>query len=234
MVNVQKTVYDNFVSEQSKIVEELKRRLFDLETKYSIVVADNARLSKRVDELEKSEKSNTNSPKLFSDLFKKNKPENTTETNILNAIRMEQTESEKKSRNVIIFGSNYIEDIGKDKEMVNEISDVIGFDKSKIKFIKRFKRKNDDVESTPILVELSDKVDRNDMLKRSKSLKDNDKFGEIYISPDLTFAERELNKTLVAKRKELNDKNDSKKTGYRYGIRDYKVVKIIVDSQKSV
>ncbi|CAF1074351.1 unnamed protein product, partial [Brachionus calyciflorus] len=177
MVNVQKSAFEAFIKSQNEIIEGLKSRLSQFETKYSVLLVENESLSKRVAEFEKNEKSNVNGPKLFSDLFKKNKSENSTETNIINAIRIEQTESEKKN-----------------KETVDEISNTIGFDKNKIKFIKRLKRKDTSVTSTPILVELSDKNDKFEILKKAN----------------------ELNKTLIAKRNELNGKNDIQESGFRY------------------
>ncbi|RMZ98949.1 hypothetical protein BpHYR1_022065 [Brachionus plicatilis] len=115
MVSVQKGVYDAYVTSQAGIINDLKKRLSELETKCADLLVNNQNLTKRVEELEKNEKNNSNGKKLFSDLFNKN-------------------------------------------------------------------------------------------------------------NPDLTFAERELNKTLVAKRKDLNNNNDSTTSGFRYGIRNYDII----------
>lgn len=229
MVSVQKGVYDAYVTSQAGIINDLKKRLSELETKYADLLVNNQNLTKRVEELEKNEKNNSNGKKLFSDLFNKNKSDNE-ETNIINAIRIEKKQEERKAKNVIIFGTNYSEDVNQDKKIVDEIATSIGFELSNVKFVKRFKRKNNEVESTPILVELGDIEQKMEMLKLAKNLKNNENFSRVYISPDLTFAERELNKTLVAKRKDLNNNNDSTTSGFRYGIRNYDIVKIKINS----
>ncbi|CAF0922503.1 unnamed protein product [Brachionus calyciflorus] len=186
------------MSNQAEIIKSLTKRITDLEASYDKLLKENTSLTNKVAELEKKEKTDACSPskKLFSDLFKRNKTDkNVTETNIINAIRIERSEEEKKCKNV------------------------------------RFKRKETTTESTPLLIELNEEKSRIDILKRSKNLKDNETYNKVYITPDLTFAQRELNKKLVEKRNELNSKNDANKTGYRYGIRDYNVVKIKVVSQ---
>ncbi|CAF1064320.1 unnamed protein product [Brachionus calyciflorus] len=217
MVSVHKTAFDAYVAAQEKIINDLKTRLSSLEAKYSDLLETNATLSNKISELEGKEVSS--SPKLFSDLFKRKKP-NTEENNILNAMRIEQKQEDKKSKNVVIFGTKFTEDTNVDKNLVKEISECIGFDPSKVKYIKRFKRKSNEVESTPLLVELEDKENKAEMLKLAKELRNDRRFDKIYINPDLTFAERELNKSLVALRNELNRNNDSSTTGYRYVLPD--------------
>ncbi|RNA03368.1 hypothetical protein BpHYR1_004800 [Brachionus plicatilis] len=207
MVNVQKATYDSFVAEQKMLVDGMVRRIADLERKYNEVLKENQELSNKLNALENKERSNNSQPVLFADLFKKNKLDNV-ETNILNAIRLEKKEEDKKSKNVLIFGTDFTEDAEADKETVDEISDAIGMIVLKVH---------------QFLLNKSSKIS---MLKNAKELRKRSHFYNIYINPDLTFAERELSKKLVTERNDKNKQNDCSKTGFRYGIRDFEVVRI--------
>ncbi|RNA33723.1 RNA-directed DNA polymerase from mobile element jockey-like, partial [Brachionus plicatilis] len=198
MVNVQKSTFDAFAAEQKKLIDGLEKRISDLEEKCKLLETENKKLKGSKEQ---------NKPMLFSDLLKKNKMDNV-EKNIINAIRLERCEEEKKSKNVLIFGTEFTEDSKVNVDLVKEMVESVGCDSKKVKFVRRFKRKDDNVKSTPILVELEDKDSRLELLKSAKYLKQNEKFEKVYINPDQTFAERELSKNLIAKRNELNNSND--------------------------
>jgi hypothetical protein len=78
----------------------------------------------------------------------------------------------------------------------------------------------------PIIVELSDVSERNPLLTAAKKLRNLDNFKGVFISPDLTEAERYLNYQLRMKRNELNNNIDLKTSPFRYGIRSSGVVKL--------
>ena len=59
---------------------------------------------------------------------------------------------------------------------------------AKILFVKRFKSKSD--KPGPVLVGLTEFEDRNPLLLKAKNLKQKSGYESVYISPDLTDAER--------------------------------------------
>lgn len=232
MVNVQSGTFETYVKNQNAIIEKLTKKINDLETQNNELVTENLSLASRIKTLEERETSNVTKPKLFSDFFKSKKPDED-EANILNAIRVERNEEFRKEKNVVVFGTKYNTNIDEDKKLIEEISSAIGFEKTKIKYIRRFKRPNDQTESTPILVELTSRDDKINILRCARTLKDIENYKKVFIAPDQTFAERELNKSLISKRNQLNENNDSNTSGYRFGIRNYEIVKIRVLSQNS-
>ncbi|ESO01856.1 hypothetical protein HELRODRAFT_161035 [Helobdella robusta] len=63
--------------------------------------------------------------------------------------------------------------------------------KFQVAYSKRLKSKNP-IKPGPLLVDLSDAAIRNAVLLAAKKLREFDKFKSVYISPDLTEAERQL------------------------------------------
>ncbi|ESO08348.1 hypothetical protein HELRODRAFT_169160 [Helobdella robusta] len=76
----------------------------------------------------------------------------------------------------------------------------------------------------PLLVGLSDAAIRNPVLLATKKLIDFDKFKFVYVSPDLTEAERQLYYKLRQERNRLNAELGAD-LSFRYGIRGNQVQK---------
>jgi len=102
---------------------------------------------------------------------------------------------------------------------------VIG--KSNVKPLKiwRLRSKSDSNKPGPVLVELGDVTERNSILCVSKKLVGSEDYKSVFISPDLTEAERLLDYELRTERNKLNNGLTSD-TQFRYGIRDNKVIKL--------
>ena len=71
------------------------------------------------------------------------------------------------------------------------------------------------------------------ILKAAKNLGNSNMFKGIYTNPDLTEAERSLDKQLKFKRNELNIEEKSKNQLFRWGIRGDKVIRFAKASQNN-
>ena len=147
----------------------------------------------------------------------------------------------KREKNIVIFGlvesnSNEKEKkIEHDASMVDDLFKTIKIRKSFIKRIHRFNNRNVSKESNnirrgPVLVELTNDIERNEVLIAAKTLKDvTGKFEKVYINPDMSPEERILHKKLIKERNENNNQLKETKqldNPYRYVIRDGTVKKI--------
>ena len=77
----------------------------------------------------------------------------------------------------------------------------------------------------PVIITLNQEINRNIILKAAKNLYNINKFKGIFINPDLTEAERPLDKQLRLKRNELNEEEIEKNQPFRWGIRGDKVIR---------
>ena len=75
------------------------------------------------------------------------------------------------------------------------------------------------------MVELNTKADKIEVLKSAKKLRVSTHFNNVYVGPDQTLAERVFTKGLIKQRNEENNKL-VEGCGFRYGIRNRKVVKV--------
>ena len=198
-------------------------------------------LLKRVGELEQLVKTQQEEikrlkgdPKKIDDwvtVTKKKLPEH--QLKVMNAVTIEQQKKKKKEKNVMIFGvkestaENDEEKKSEDLKIVKEIFDEIGASSVPV-YVKRFKKRKDGKKENsvgPILVELSDAAERNPILAASKKLKNIEKFKKVYLSPDMTEAERLLNFELRTERNKKNKELDSDSPFY-FGIRGSEIVKL--------
>jgi hypothetical protein len=146
---------------------------------------------------------------------------------VANATINELQEREKRKKNVIIYGipestSATLTDKKADDELkIKEILRVI--DKPDISpvYSRRLKSK-DSNKPGPVLVELSDTSLRNPVLLAAKKLREVDEYKSVYISPDLTEAERQLDYKLRQERNKLNAELGPD-SPFRYGIRGNQV-----------
>lgn len=142
---------------------------------------------------------------------------------VANATINELNEREKRKKNIIIYGvpesgkEVMVERRKEDEKKIAEIMCKIGQDDVKPVFSRRLKSK-DAQKPGPLLVELSDKSLRNPILLAAKKLKNYNEHERVYISPDLTEAERQLDFQLRQERNKLNAALGSE-SPFRYGIR---------------
>ena len=112
----------------------------------------------------------------------------------------------------------------KEMEMVKQIFTKVG-NSSEIKFIKALKASNDG--TTPLVVNVGNKEARNVLLKTSKGLRNINGFEKIFISPDLTEAQRHELKTLIKDRNAKNEKRtNEEKESFYFGIRGSRIIQI--------
>ena len=212
----------------------------------SLLVTQNEELEALKDRIKKIEEkepasSSSGSPSLFSNMVKKNIKLTPAETNVLNAVTHESIEQQKRSRNVMVYGvpapTGTEEQVAEsDKKTVSEILvkiGCIGEDGIGFKKVQRL-RGNTSGRPAPIMVELDvDKCDRLAVLKEAAKLSKIPSLKHIFVGPDLTPAQRDRRKQLLAECKRLNEPNIDAvtkkfKTTYRFGIRNDSVVKISI------
>jgi hypothetical protein len=146
---------------------------------------------------------------------------------VANATISELQEREKRKKNVIIYGVpestslNLTDKKAEDETKIKLILTAI--DKSDVSpvYSRRLKSK-DSSKPGPLLVELSDTSLRNPVLLAAKKLRENDNYKSVYISPDLTEAERQLDYKLRQERNRLNSALGAD-SPFRYGIRGNQV-----------
>ena len=140
----------------------------------------------------------------------------------------ELEERKKRAKNIIIYGvvesaKETIEmKLKEDESKVSEIFNFIGKENVKPKFIRRLRSKSD--KPGPILIELSEESERNSLLISAKKLRSDEQQKNIYISPDLTEAQRLQDFKLRSERNELNaarNENDP----FWFGIRGNQIIK---------
>ena len=199
--------------------QELRKKVTDLESKFAESESD---LEKKENHMPKT--------RLFSSLFQ-TKQQDRFEMNIINAVKKEQRDEEKKEKNILIFGTEHCDNEETDQKLVEEILETIGVEKSKVRNIKRFKKK-EGKNATPILVEMANRESKIETLKKAKTLRSSVRHKGVFIGPDQTQAEREYTKELLKKRKELND-SIGQDCGYRFGIRNNEIVKIRINQGMS-
>ncbi|CAF1050199.1 unnamed protein product [Brachionus calyciflorus] len=141
---------------------------------------------------------------------------------VLNSVVSEQRERERRKRNVIVFGvpmSSKTTPEGQDaddKGFIERAFRAIKADVKKIKNIRRFKANPSSNRPAPILIQLYGDGDRSVILKAAKELRKLTEYCEVYINPDMTEAERILDKKRREDRYNLNqqERNNSSNTRY--------------------
>ena len=137
---------------------------------------------------------------------------------------------ERRKKNVIIYGipeskKEFLTDKkADDREKFKEILNVIGTSNFSPVYVRRLKSK-DITKPSPIINELSDVSFRNPLLLAAKRLREKEGYKSIYISPDLTEAQRSLDYDLRKKRNEANS-TLAEDSPFRYGTHENQLVKI--------
>ena len=143
---------------------------------------------------------------------------------VINSVMSEQMDREKRKKNVLVFG---LETKGEDKNgselmtKINQIFHSIGLDPKIILRARRFRAKENGAVP-PVFIQLKEEVDRNTVLSAARSKKLNE---GVYLKPDLTEAERELEKQLRKRRDELNVEAEEGRQPFRWVIRGENIIK---------
>ena len=195
----------------------------------------NGQLETKVKEQEETIKKLSESGKAinvenWSNVVTRNTKKPVEQSIVVNAALNEQRDGEKRRRNVIVFGIN-------ESQLGTNINDKANEDKVKIEklfqdlnlitkpsFVKRLKSKKED-KPCPILVGLSEQSERNPLLLAAKKLRVLEQYKTVYISPDLTDAERLDDYNLRKQRDEMNRSREAD-TPFRYAIRGNSIIKI--------
>ena len=158
----------------------------------------------------------------------KNKAKSQQQIDIINTVTKENKDRERRDKNVIIFGikestkTDITEKKADDLEEIQKLAHNVHIVKDNIVRLFRIKSKSG---VSPIIVELKDSGIRNEFIKRTHR-----KFKDIYVNPDLTESQRNLDKQLREECHKLNEplnlkENWNNVTEY-YVIRNNEVIKI--------
>jgi hypothetical protein len=194
------------------------------------------RLIKRIELLESKKETENSSATFWSNLNNKNKSaEKAIVVNsITKTILSEQEEKKKREKNIIVFGipeSNNLNELEKnndDKKIINEIFEEIGKGNEKPIKIIRLKNKKDAKTPPPIIAVLPENCERNKVLLATRELRKNVNYTNVFINPDMTLAERQIDSQI---RKERNKKNlllleIEPNSPFRWCIRRNEVIKL--------
>ena len=220
VVKVMKAAFSKFSNEKDKQIEMLQREVHDLKCR-----------------LDREEKNRPTFAQLFSN--EKGKKPSEEAVQVISSLSRETRETEKKQKNVVIFGiaeskkSVATEKSAEDLEVVKEI--IGATTRSKKIEIKKVHRLRSNVENKPgpVVVELSSKEDRDLVLKSARNLKENENFREVFVNEDMTLIERLKHKELIRERNEKNqklvrDENGRFNGSHYFGIRNGRVVELAI------
>lgn len=204
---------------------ELSNGLKD--TKIQALEQANRDKDKKIEELEKKKTSILDTTSWVTVVSGKKKPAE--QLAVEKLLVAQQTEIKNRENNIIVYGveeskkETVAQKIEEDKLNVTNILKEIGKEGTVIKSVRRFKSKSPN-KPGPILIEVTDLKERNKLLLASKALREKSVFKNVYLSPDLTEAERLLDYDLRKKRNELNNGLDAN-SPFRYAIRGNQVVR---------
>ena len=138
---------------------------------------------------------------------------------------IERKEIEERASNLVVYGLKESEkEEAKDRreeddDKVREMADEIGVEvKGKLEVKFRAGKKVEDGKPRPVIVKVEDDETRELLLKHARRLARNDDWKNVFISPDLTWKQREEAKKEEKKlREEAERKNEEAKNGGRTG-----------------
>lgn len=222
IVKAMSCMLDKLRKEKDETINELKSEIKILNDKV-----------KSLEEKSNEEKQNINeiSKPLFSEIVSR---PTANEINLIAKIDREQREIKNKERNIIAFGipkssENDQDSSKKDQETIRGIFKELNVDDKAIKQIRRMNTKNQN-KPNPIIIELKEEFNRKNILKVAKKLKDSTMFASIYLAPDLTITQREVQKSLIEERnrrnEQLTNNGGDESENFYYGIRNGKIAKI--------
>ena len=122
------------------------------------------------------------------------------QSEILNSLFVEKGERERRKNNLLIFGVHKSsEDSNEATKQVESIFSKICIAPRVIAHSRRF-RQNDVSKPAPIFVGISEDTDRYKVIVAAKRLRSSTEFKNVFINPDRTEEERELERQLRQKR----------------------------------
>jgi hypothetical protein len=214
-----------------KLVIDLNKRLALMEKK---ITEQEILINKLKEEKNNPENGQSKIASNWVTVLSKNMKKPQDQLTVMNAISIEQEQKKRREKNIVIFGipesskEALSEKRDEDKISVKNVLTAIGKGDVEPVNTRRLRSKNE-LKPGPIVIELSDKSERNPILASAKKLKTNPSYKEVYLGPDMTEAERLLDFQLRAKRNELNSSLD-KDSPFRYGIRGTEVIKFKIKS----
>ena len=213
---------DSVINNLSEQVEQLTGRMDKLETDGRLKEVEKiSELSVRVQDLETKEPLPVaqSQPVMFSKVVNNHVKLTDTGKKILNLVSRESMEQKKKSQNVMVYGLKVpvVQDAnlrnGEVKKAVVEVLKNINVEEKVVKKVHQLNSKSSD-KPGPIVVELDENFAKPlDLLKKGKILASSETFKHVFLGPDLTIAQRERRRELLA---ECKKKNDAISTPYYY------------------
>ena len=147
---------------------------------------------------------------------------------VVNAAINEQKDREKRKKNIIVYGlpvskkETLNDQLEEDKIEIHKLFSEINVEVIPV-FQRRLKTKAVG-KPGPVLVVLNEISERNPILSKAKLLRDKANYKNVFISPDLTAAERMEDYELRQKRDKMNNERMSG-APFRYAIRGSSIVK---------
>jgi hypothetical protein len=131
---------------------------------------------------------------------------------VINSVVTEQQERYRRRKNVIVFvlpvsmKSSKQDQENDDKREIDRILTKLNVDTKCITYTRRFRSTNVGSRPPPVLVQLINESDKFAVLKAAKELRKIDGYKDVYINPDMTQAERILDKQMRESRYQLNQR----------------------------
>jgi len=233
MTNINKTELNAAVKAAEtklyKVIEGLQNRVVEAENSNKELRELVSELRNELNQIKKKPAENLNVAN-WATVVSRNAKKPEEQLVVVNAAINEQKDRERRKKNVIIFGipetgSNLpaADKVNEDNNKVEKLLKDIDSN-AKPCFIKRLRSKNQD-KPGPLLVVLSDQSERNPLLLAAKKLRNSTEYKSVYISPDLTEAERLEDYKLRKKRDELNTNREAN-APFRFAIRGNGIVKL--------
>lgn len=210
--------------QQEKHMEMLKKEVEEIKKKKYVI-----------EETEQSKKKREQEMKIFKEevvsmsIEEVKKSKNVEDKKVEQiSLKLEEIERERKKKNVIMFNlkeslegeaeKRYKEDLERSMKI---FAVELGIQDLTIEKVFRIGKKQDDM-NRPMIIKLGSEEDRLTVLRKAKILRHSEEFGRVYISRDMTEAEREKDKQLRQDLREKREKNE----GGSYVIRRGKVMQI--------
>ena len=160
----------------------------------------------------------------------KTAPVNVGRINVLERLVLDQSDRERRSRNVLILGvkkstkSSFEEQKKDDDVFVQDVLKEIRFDSSKVVSVFRFKSKVNQEREPPIIVRLKTQQDRDELIGMSKMLRNSQMYERVFVNKDLNEVERKLEREARLSCKSKNQEEVSNGSSMRWKVQNFRVV----------
>jgi len=200
----------------STLLLEYEERFKTIEDRLRLVEDENLKLKN----LNGNEHSGKNGSQLFSSMLKKN---SSSANIILASVAKENLEKQKIFNNITISGlkeatSGDLNDkLEADRNLLTEVLAEVNVDYTKVKRFRRVISKQATDKPTLFIVELNDSESKETAIKNSRTLKDSEKFKEVFINKELTQSESAEERRLRTERNNLNESLTHGEGRLKYG-----------------